>query len=60
MLNQCLVQRMLSESRFEQLGRLIGILMTKTDEVFNATFDRARIQILISEAEHTDEDGKEN
>ena len=44
MLNQCLIQRMIQEARFEQLGRLIGILLSKSDEVFNNTFDRARIQ----------------
>ena len=44
MLNQCLIQRMIGEARFQQLKNLIDILIAKSDEVFNSTFDRARIQ----------------
>ena len=58
MLNECLIKRLVEESRFEPLQRLQGFLFNKSDTIFNATFDRAHIQQLLSDAESvTEADG---
>ena len=51
MLNSCLIQRICEEERFEPLSKMEGILMKKTDKLFEAAFDKTRIQRLLHESE---------
>ena len=44
MLNQCLIERIAEEERFAAIARLQSILWQRSDEIFQETFDRTRIQ----------------
>ena len=55
MLNICLIERLVEETRFQQLERLLDVVMAKSDAIFAVTFDRTHIQQLIAQAESTGE-----